>query len=110
MANTLRVYYANQKSGWQYINWGNQIDPFPVVHLCAREAWLDETQTDPLDRIKLYKGEAGIYIKNVLPSRNSDGTLRVDFYLQIDWTEALNVCVDFTVVESAKEGWPPPPQ
>ncbi|MGG0237182.1 hypothetical protein [Bacillus rhizoplanae] len=88
------------------MNWGLQVQPNPVVHISVCEGFHTELPSDnPLNFIHPEKATHTMFIKNVVPTRNSDGTLHVEFYLHIDSPNPVNVCVDITVVEPAVEGF-----
>ncbi|MDT3495944.1 hypothetical protein NLU03_32430 [Bacillus toyonensis] len=105
MPRSYRLYKPHVKTGWYHFNWGIKVPEFPVVHCSACEANLDETETltSRLGAIKPFAGDASIYVGNVIPSVNSDGTLHVDYMLIVNWNEALNVCIDFTVFDPPED-------
>lgn len=107
MALTFRLYLPKRKTGWQSFNLdiGKAIPPHPVVHISACEATIDDMSLgSDLDTIQLVKGDASIYVTNIVASVNSDSTLHVDFHLVVDWTEALNVACDITLFDPPAGG------
>ncbi|WP_144466562.1 hypothetical protein [Bacillus nitratireducens] len=114
MTKTVRFYCRDlYPSGWKFLNWGIQVDPNPVVHLNVCEAvYLDpvsDINRNVLDNIVLIgpklNPKGSIHLKNIIPSRNPDGTLHVDFYVEVVPPFSWNFALDVTVFESAVEGF-----
>lgn len=106
MARTFRYYRPHVKTGWHRFNWGIKVPPYPVVHISACEAYVDTEPTlfGDLESIFPVKGDATIFVANVVTTVNSDGTLGVDCYTIVSGNDPLNVCYDLTVFDPPEGG------
>jgi hypothetical protein len=105
MSRTIRVFWRNQKSGWKNFNWGGVIDQNSVVHIAASEGFVDEGSIfGPLNAITRTRGDAPIFVKNIRPHLDQGGGGGVEFYLQVEWPDPLNVVTDITVLDPAEQG------
>ncbi|MDQ7236784.1 hypothetical protein QYM13_23840 [Bacillus pacificus] len=95
---TWRVYYRSITSGWFNFNFGTEVRGDAVFHISATQGVLVESP-DPLVRAGTHKGSAPIYIKNVSPHWYSDATSGVNYWIQVDWNEPLDIRVDITVFD-----------
>jgi hypothetical protein len=94
-ARTIRVYWPNRTTGWVNFNWTGVINRQSVVHIAVCEGTLDQVLGTPLDGISRSRGAATMYAKNAHP--HDEGGGGVEFFIQIDWPNPLNVVTDITV-------------
>ena len=81
------------------------MDQHSVVHISASEGATHQTLFGALDAIDRFRGEAGIFVKNVTPHADQGGGGGVEFYLQVDWDSPLNVVTDISVDYPAEQGF-----
>lgn len=108
-ARSLRWFIANQSSannGWFNISWNGVINDYSVVHISASEAHLIPDLNDPhpgsgMHAIHRFKRNNPPYVKvqvkNVCPHSDAGGG--VNFWLEIDSTEIIDIAIDITVFD-----------
>src|SRR6516162_6365380 len=107
MARTIRVWWPNQTTGWKNFNWTGVINGRSVVHISACEATalpppeLGTPVQDFIARTR-FRGLAFIGVRNVLP--HDDGGGGVEFVLEVNWGNPLNIVTDITVEDPAEDG------
>ena len=106
MPRTTTIYWRNHSSGWFNFNWNNVIFDGSVVHIAACE-WAPESHLQGAPPGKKFQGQATIYVKNVVVHGGDTYTGGVQFYLQIDWPNPLNVVTDITVFDPAEQNLDP---
>jgi hypothetical protein len=105
MSRTIRVFWRQQTSGWKNFNWGGVIDQNSVVHIAASEGTVHEGLFGPLDAISRTRGDAAIFVKNIRPHADQGGGGGVEFFLQVEWPDPLNVVTDISVLDPAEQGF-----
>ena len=107
MARTIRVWWPNQSTGWKNFNWTGVINGRSVVHISACEATalpppeLGTPVQDFIARTR-FRGLAFIGVRNVHP--HDDGGGGVEFVLEVNWGNPLNIVTDITVEDPAEDG------
>lgn len=99
---TIRVFWGKQSTGWLNFNWNNVIFPQSVVHVSACEYFAPKDSLFGVEGMQRMRGAASIWVKNVRPHGPNPGdsiTGGVEFFLQVDWGEPLNVATDITVFD-----------
>jgi hypothetical protein len=103
MSRTIRVWWPNQATGWKNFNWTGVINNSSVVHISVCEA----TALPPpgfgstADFIAgtRFRGAASMGVRNIHP--HPDG---VEFFLEVNWGNPLNVVTDIIVEDPAEDG------
>ncbi|MBS0422524.1 MAG: hypothetical protein JSR66_32755 [Proteobacteria bacterium] len=105
MSRTVRVRWPRVSSGWRNFNWAGVIDAKSVVHISASEANpLPGGLGSPLDGISKHRGDATIYVKNVVPHADQGGGGGVEFFVQVDYDHPLDIVTDITVEDPPEQG------
>jgi hypothetical protein len=105
MSRTIRVFWRSQRSGWFNFNWDGVIDQNSVVHISVSEGLVNEGGIfGPLAAIGRFRGEATMFVKNIRPHADQGGGGGVEFFVQIDWPEPLNIVTDITVEDPPEQG------
>jgi hypothetical protein len=104
MARTIRVWWPNQTTGWKNFNWTGVINGRSVVHISATALPPPELGTPVQDFIARtrFRGLAFIGVRNVHP--HDDGGGGVEFVLEVNWGNPLNIVTDITVEDPAEDG------
>jgi hypothetical protein len=96
MARTIRVFWPNKVSGWVNFNWTGAINVQSVFHISVCEGDLpDRVLGTELDQIRRFRGEATMFVRNIHP--HAEGGGGVEFFVEIDWPNPLNIVTDITV-------------
>src|SRR5947207_16017291 len=101
MFKTKRVLWRHAKTGWHNYNW-NAISANSVVYISASEGAVAPGMINPLDAMSHRRGAAGIFVKNINPHGANGGG--VEFYLEVEWSSPLDVCLDITVFDKPEIG------
>lgn len=104
-AQTIRVFWPRQTTGWKNFNWDGVITAESVVHISACEYHMVRDASSGAEGPIRARGDAPIWVKNVHPHGPNFGdtiTGGVEFYLQVDWgtllSDPLDVALDITVI------------
>ncbi len=107
MARTIRVWWPSQATGWKNFNWTGVINGRSVVYISACEATpLPAPQfgtTQDFIAGTRFRGTAVIGVRNVHP--HDDGGGGVEFFLEVNWGNPLNIVTDITVEDPAEQGF-----
>jgi hypothetical protein len=92
VAQTIRVFWADQRTGWKNFNWGGgPITDESVIHISAAEG------TSAGDIIRRVRGPAIISVRNVVPHADTGGGSGVEFYLDVAWHTPVDVVLEISV-------------
>jgi len=100
---TIRVFWKNARTQWFNYNWDGVITRESVVHISACQCTFPDGEVlDPVNQVTRDRGNTTITVKNIRPhgpNRGDTITGGVEFFLQIDQRDPIDLATDITVFD-----------